>query len=125
MATFGQRLRELRTEKKLLQEELADQFNISKSSIGMYERDQREPSFDLVKNFAEFFGVITDYMLGKSDHRTAEELARHLNKSSANGRAFYGGPEQYTEEELAIAEAAAKAAIEAYRKVKQKGQEEK
>ncbi|MMZ52796.1 HTH-type transcriptional regulator ImmR [compost metagenome] len=67
MSTFGSRLRELRTNKKLSQKELANYFKISESAVGMYERDQREPSFELIERIADFFEVSTDYLLGREN----------------------------------------------------------
>lgn len=44
MASFGQRLRKLRNNKNITQKELAKILKMSESAIGMYERDEREPS---------------------------------------------------------------------------------
>ncbi|WP_206921877.1 helix-turn-helix domain-containing protein [Alicyclobacillus suci] len=69
MASFGARLRELRTKSSLTQEELGKKFQISPSTIGMYERDEREPSLDLLQRLAAFFGVTIDYLVsGKEPH---------------------------------------------------------
>jgi transcriptional regulator with XRE-family HTH domain len=35
----------------------------------MYERDEREPPLDLIRKFADFFGVTTDYLFGRTDVR--------------------------------------------------------
>ncbi|MCL6443345.1 MAG: helix-turn-helix domain-containing protein [Alicyclobacillus sp.] len=67
MVTFGSRLQSLRNSVGLTQEEFARRLQISKSAVGMYERDEREPSFELVRKIADFFGVTTDYLLGRSD----------------------------------------------------------
>src|SRR5690606_5502028 len=55
MDKFGGRLRYLRTRKKLRQEDLAKELQISKSAVGMYERNEREPSFELVQKIANYF----------------------------------------------------------------------
>lgn len=60
----GIRLKELREEKGLKQSELAKIFNISPSSIGMYETDKREPDDNLKMRFAEFFNVTVEYLMG-------------------------------------------------------------
>lgn len=59
----GDRLRELRNEKKIGQAELADILGISPSAIGMYERDNRDPDDELKIKIAEYFGVSVDYLL--------------------------------------------------------------
>lgn len=60
---FGNVLKNLRMSKGLSQEELSNKFGVSTSTIGMYETNKREPNFDLLKEFANFFNVSTDYLL--------------------------------------------------------------
>lgn len=60
----GIRLKELREGKGLKQSELAKIFNISPSSIGMYETDKREPDDNLKLRFAEYFNVTVEYLMG-------------------------------------------------------------
>ena len=73
--TFGQRFKELRIEKELTQQELADDFNskyghtFSKSSISQYENGKRTPENVALKNFADYFKVSIDYLLWVSDIR--------------------------------------------------------
>lgn len=38
----------------------------------MYERDEREPNDEITLKLAEYFGVSTDYLLGKSDNRNSD-----------------------------------------------------
>lgn len=71
MATFNERLRFLRKEKKLSQQELADQIGISKSSINMYERGEREPVFKTMEAITRYFNVDMNYLMGKSDLRNS------------------------------------------------------
>ncbi|QNB45876.1 helix-turn-helix domain-containing protein [Thermanaerosceptrum fracticalcis] len=73
MPSFGERLSELRKEKGLSQQELADLFEVSKSAIAMYETDRREPDNETLKKFATFFDVSTDYLLGRTDERRPAE----------------------------------------------------
>lgn len=67
MAKFSERLRQLRSARNLSQMELATYIRISKSSINMYERGEREPGIETLEKFADFFNVDMDYLLGKSD----------------------------------------------------------
>lgn len=60
---FGNVLKNLRVSKGLSQEELSNKFGVSTSTIGMYETNKREPNFELLKEFANFFNVSTDYLL--------------------------------------------------------------
>lgn len=67
MFQFGDRLRELRTSKGLSQMDFSKQIRISKSSVNMYERGEREPGFETLEAIADYFNVDMDYLLGKSD----------------------------------------------------------
>lgn len=68
MAKFADRLRSLRNDRGLSQQELAKQLGcVSKSSVNMYERGEREPDFEKLEAIADYFNVDMDYLLGKSD----------------------------------------------------------
>lgn len=68
MPCFSERLRSLRKNFGLSQQKLADVIgSVSKSSINMYERGEREPGFETMEALADFFNVDLDYLYGKSD----------------------------------------------------------
>ena len=67
--TFGERLRDLRKEKNLLQSEFASIVGLSSSAIGSYERNEREPAYSQLVTFADFFSVSLDYLFGRTDER--------------------------------------------------------
>lgn len=67
MSDFKTRLKELRASIGLSQSALADAVRMSKSSINMYERGEREPGIATLEAIADFFNVDMDYLLGKSD----------------------------------------------------------
>lgn len=66
MAKFNQRLQELRRKHQLSQQSLADRLGLSKSSVNMYERGEREPGLDTLDALATFFGVSMDYLMGRT-----------------------------------------------------------
>ena len=72
---FENRIKELRKEKGLTQQELADRIGASKSAISMYEKGNRRPSFDIADALSDFFGVSIGYLSGSSDQRG--EYPRH------------------------------------------------
>ena len=55
---FGDILKELRIEKHLTQSQLAKCFEISASTIGMYEQNRREPDFETLEAIADFLMLI-------------------------------------------------------------------
>lgn len=67
--TFGERLRDLRKEKNLLQSEFGELFGLSPSAIGSYERNLREPQYKHLVEFADFFKVSTDFLLCRTTER--------------------------------------------------------
>lgn len=67
---FGDRLKELRKEKSLSQEQLGEILNISRRVIGYYETNERFPKDeDTLKKIADFFDVTIDYLVGRTDKK--------------------------------------------------------
>lgn len=70
MARFAERLKALREEAGMTQAQLARQVHLDPTTISTYEsKDDRLPSLTVLKAMADFFGVSTDYLLGRSDFR--------------------------------------------------------
>lgn len=70
MGKFQNILKSLRATKGLTQDELSKQLNISRSTIGMYEKGAREPDFETLELIADYFNVDTDYLLGRTTKTT-------------------------------------------------------
>ncbi len=66
------RLRQLRLDKHLKQEQVADLIGVTKSAISAYENDLRQPSFDVLVQLANLYRVSTDYLLGRTDTRSID-----------------------------------------------------
>lgn len=64
---FSKRLKTLRNEKGITQQELADAINISRSTIAGYEIENKQPSYEVIGKLANFFSVSTDYLLGRDE----------------------------------------------------------
>ncbi|HIV86215.1 MAG TPA: helix-turn-helix domain-containing protein [Candidatus Monoglobus merdigallinarum] len=78
--TFGERLRYLREERELRQQDIAEQVNISKRMIGYYESDKHFPrDADMVIALAKFFDVSLDYLFGITDIRK-NDIISAINK---------------------------------------------
>lgn len=67
------RLKLLREEKGLFQSDIAKILGVSVAAVGFYENEKRDMSPDTIIKLAEYFGVSTDYLLGKSDIRNPEK----------------------------------------------------
>lgn len=78
MGTFGQRLRDLRNSRGISQNELSKHIGVSKSSVNMYERDEREPGFETLEAIADFFNVNMDYLLGRESRISADATPLEL-----------------------------------------------
>ena len=61
---LGERIANLRKERKVSQEELADVLNTSRQAISKWERGESDPDIDRLKDLAIYFGVSIDYLLG-------------------------------------------------------------
>jgi len=59
------KIKQLRAEKKKTQEELGKIIGVTTSMIGMYEMGVRRPSYEVLIKLADYFGVTTDYLLGR------------------------------------------------------------
>ena len=64
---FSERLKSLRKEKGVTQQELAELLNIAPSTIGMYEQGKRTPDHITLKAISELFNCSIDYILGVTD----------------------------------------------------------
>lgn len=65
---LAKRLRELREEKGLSQQQLADKTALSSSAIARWELRQSEPTATAISILCEFFDVSGDYLLGRVDY---------------------------------------------------------
>lgn len=64
---FCERLKELRQDKKIGQEEFARQIGVSKGVISFWENGLREPTMGNLIAIAKFFEVSVDYLVGLKD----------------------------------------------------------
>lgn len=93
------RIRDLRKEVKLSQEELANRFGLSQQTISSYENSTREPDTAMLKQLAVLFGVSVDYLLGHSDIRNLQEALQR--EADANPRLDVAGLPQEALDQVA------------------------
>ena len=85
------RLKELRKEKKLTQEELASEIGVSKITILRWENGERQIKPDKAQALADYFGVSVGYLLGYSDFRTAKDEFENEIQKQDKFYPDYGG----------------------------------
>ncbi len=69
MAKMCDRIKLLRLENDLTQQELADRVHVNHMTISGWERGTRRPSFDYADALADLFDVNLEYLVGSSDVR--------------------------------------------------------
>lgn len=72
---FSNNLKKLRKERGLTQKELADALGIAKSTISMYENNNREPDFETEELIADFFNVDMNTLRGKQTNLKSPTLS--------------------------------------------------
>ncbi len=87
--TIGEKILNLRKNKGLSQEQLAEELGISRQAVSKWEAEQSIPDIDKVILLAEFFHVTTDYILRDIDeektvNETANELKTNLENTAEN-----------------------------------------
>jgi len=61
---FGNRIAQLRDERKLTQEELAQKLSINRAALSHYENNRREPDYETLQRIATYFRVSIDFLMG-------------------------------------------------------------
>ena len=101
---IGRRIKELRTENGLTQQELAKILNVSSMYITFYENEQRKPDSEFIIACSRFFDVSTDYLLGKTYKRRIprEERFGAFSKRLKHVRELKGISQRQAAEDLNI-----------------------
>lgn len=69
MPSFASRIRELRQERRMTQQDLADTFSVRVRTYQGYEYGESQPDVAGLIAIADFFDVSLDYLVGRSDVR--------------------------------------------------------
>lgn len=77
---FGKRLKQLREERNLRQEDLGKIVNVEKSTVSQWESGKRTPDVGTILALADYFGVSTDFLLGKTPVETKTSREIELSK---------------------------------------------
>lgn len=68
MNKFPERLKILRMEQGLSQNQLASKVKVSQAAIARWEAGLQIPNIEVAIMFAQYFGVSLDYLLGLKDY---------------------------------------------------------
>ena len=76
----GKRIQQLRKERGLTQEQLAEKLNVSQNTIAKIESGLRRPSIDFLLEISEFFNVSTNYLVfGVHAEDAADEKLKRIS----------------------------------------------
>ena len=70
---LGERIRLLRKQKGLTQQQLANMINVTKVSISCYESGSRTPNLETFVDLVEALGTTPNYLLGRDKLLAAED----------------------------------------------------
>jgi len=65
----GKRIKQLRQEHGLTQQDLASLFGLNSSAISLYENDKRTPEYTILVKIADHFNVTVDWLLGRVEEK--------------------------------------------------------
>jgi len=77
--TIGQIIRELRKQKKITQESLAEQIGVTPQAISRWERDVGYPDIIQIAPLAKAFGVSTDEILGVGSASDEDQIQEYID----------------------------------------------
>ena len=79
--TFGEKLKKLRNENRLTQDELAERLYVTRTAISKWETDKGYPNIESLKAIARFFSITVDDLLSSDEILTiAEEDQKQARK---------------------------------------------
>lgn len=61
---YGNRIAQLRDERRLTQEELSQKIGINRAALSHYENNRREPDYETLQRIAAYFQVSIDFLMG-------------------------------------------------------------
>jgi len=70
---YGEKLHKIRTTLKLSQEQIASQVGISYRAYTSYERGDRKPSLEFLKQIADIFNVNLNWLIADKENMFIQE----------------------------------------------------
>lgn len=72
------RMKDLREDKDLKQENIANLLKITRQQYGLYETGKRTMPIDLIIILADFYETSVDYIIGRTNEKTPYKPKKHL-----------------------------------------------
>ncbi|MBQ3384785.1 MAG: helix-turn-helix transcriptional regulator [Erysipelotrichaceae bacterium] len=79
MIAIGKNLQELRKEKGMTQEQLAEHFNVARRTVSRWETGSNMPDLDILIEMADFYDVDLRELL--DGERTEQKMEKELNET--------------------------------------------
>ena len=89
---LGQKIRDLRKQKRLSQTELGKYIGLSQTTVNAWENGRAEPSSVYLSKLADYFNVTTDYLLGRPEKHEEDQEELDLEQALDNAHSFSGKP---------------------------------
>lgn len=78
--TIGVKIQNLRKQKGLSQEQLAEAVGVSRQAVSKWEAEQSVPDIDKIILICDYFGITTDYIL-RDEEMSCTETVQSINKN--------------------------------------------
>ena len=84
--TLGEKIKELRKNKGLSQEDLANKLNVSRQAVSKYEKDINEPNIDTIKRISKYFNVDLEYLLNDDSSLNNKDESKNNISNNVNNK---------------------------------------
>lgn len=90
---IGDRIKKLREENGLMQQDVCNTLNIEQSTLANYENNRRVPKTDILIKIANYYGVSLDFLVGMTDNRfnSYKGCLKDLNKFLQQSEIIFDG----------------------------------
>lgn len=101
---MNNRLRELRLSKNLTLKQVGEGVGLAANTISRYEISNREPSLEVWKKLADFFGVTVSYLLGLSSRKQMKNRIRDVRIQKRMSQKELANKMQMTQQAVSLYE---------------------
>lgn len=101
--SFGKNLKNLRLSRRLSQQDLGKALGVAQITVSSWERDIREPNFEMCQRIAAYFGVPTSQIITPEEEQPDANYASyiaHLLQNSPQHRILFDRSMKMTPQEL-------------------------